>query len=252
MSYRSDLDALRARHDALESEVASRQHELLETRRMIDEVQRRARLPVLDNIRVAAPCSADWAAMSGDERVRACGACNKNVYNLSGMTREEAQALILEKEGRLCVRYYRRADGTILFNDCELGASRRRRRRLVATAAALLATTAAAGTAFRMTTPEMGGMEPGYVQGGLAEPAPEPTMGLVAMPPEVEMGKVAEEPAPEPVMGDISGEAQLQRQEQVRRAKLEAEQRAKLEAERRARALESARARGSRRGGDPR
>lgn len=170
MTYRSDLDALRSRHDALEGEVEARQRELSETRRMIDEVERRAHLPVLDNLRVAAPCTADWAQMEGDERVRACGACNKNVYNLSGMTREEAEALILEKEGRLCVRYYRRADGTILFGDCAVGVKRRRRRRVVAGAAALLAATGAVAYGVRAGSapaePEQ------HVMGGLSAVMP--------------------------------------------------------------------------------
>jgi hypothetical protein len=180
MTFRSDLDALRARHDALESEVAVKQKELLETRRMIDEVERRACLPVLDNIRVAAPCTADWSRMTGDERVRACGDCNKHVYNLSGMTREEAEALILEKEGRLCVRYYRRADGTILFDDCAIGAGRRRRRRgrVIAGAAVLLAATAVVGHgASRL-------MGAGHVMGEMTvTPSLELEMGVVAMPP---------------------------------------------------------------------
>src|SRR6267142_5668090 len=69
---------------------------------------------MLDRISIAAPCSADWDSMPGSDRVRHCGQCNKNVYNLSEMTRRQAEALIREKEGQLCARLYRRADGTIL------------------------------------------------------------------------------------------------------------------------------------------
>ncbi len=204
MTFRSDLDALRARHDALESEVATRQKELLETRRMIDEVQRRASLPVLDNIRVAAPCGADWSRMEGDERVRACGDCQKNVYNLSGMTREEAEALILEKEGRLCVRYYRRADGTILFGDCGIGAQRRRGRRVLAGVAALLTTTGVAA---------YGAFQGEHVMGAI-EPRPEMEMEMGKMvvepPPQLEMGLVAAEPDPAP---QLEGEVRPERVE---------------------------------------
>ena len=75
----------------------------------------------LDSIRVASPCSADWNAMPGDERVRFCGSCQKNVYDLSAMTRPEAQALIFATEGNLCAQFYRRADGTILTRDCPIG-----------------------------------------------------------------------------------------------------------------------------------
>jgi hypothetical protein len=95
------------------------------------------RLPiVLDEIRVATPCQADWDEMSGDERVRLCGQCQKNVYNLSAMTRVEAEALVRENEGRLCVRFFRRADGTLLTSDCPIGVERKRlRQRIRATLA---------------------------------------------------------------------------------------------------------------------
>ena len=75
----------------------------------------------LDNVRVAAPCPADWGRMTGDERVRFCAQCNLSVYNLSGMTRTEAEALLYKSEGRLCVRFYRRPDGTILTQQCPVG-----------------------------------------------------------------------------------------------------------------------------------
>jgi len=75
----------------------------------------------LDNIKVAAPCSAEWAKMSGDERVRHCALCRKNVYNLSDMSRTEAEALIRLKEGKVCVRFFQRADGTVLTSNCPVG-----------------------------------------------------------------------------------------------------------------------------------
>src|SRR5262245_18296403 len=118
MSYRDDLAALTARRAALETEVADKTRELARTTELLEEAQRRARLPVLDNIRVASPCNAEWETMIGDDRVRHCGACDKQVYNLSEMTRDEAQALIVAREGRLCIRYYQRKDGTILTADC--------------------------------------------------------------------------------------------------------------------------------------
>ena len=72
----------------------------------------------LDNLRVARPCSADWRAMTGTDRVRHCADCNLNVYNLSALSTAEARALVEETEGRRCVRFYRRADGTVLTRDC--------------------------------------------------------------------------------------------------------------------------------------
>jgi hypothetical protein len=65
--------------------------------------------------------------MKGDERTRFCTTCAKNVYNLSGMSRSEAQNLIRAKEGRLCARFYRRADGTIITDDCPVALRAMRR-----------------------------------------------------------------------------------------------------------------------------
>jgi hypothetical protein len=82
----------------------------------------------LDHISVAAPCSADWDGMVGSDRVRYCGQCKLNVYNLSEMSKREAEALIEETEGRLCVRFYKRADGTVLNRNCPVGLSALKRR----------------------------------------------------------------------------------------------------------------------------
>ena len=75
----------------------------------------------LKDVRIASPCSADWDKMYGDDRKRFCGDCKLNVYNLSGMTREEAEGLIMRAEGRLCVRFYKRRDGTVITQDCPVG-----------------------------------------------------------------------------------------------------------------------------------
>jgi hypothetical protein len=75
----------------------------------------------LNNIKIASPCSADWNEMMGNERKRFCGECKLNVFNLSGMSQREAESLLLNSEGRLCVRFYKRADGTILTKDCPVG-----------------------------------------------------------------------------------------------------------------------------------
>ncbi|HEY6309164.1 MAG TPA: carboxypeptidase-like regulatory domain-containing protein [Candidatus Angelobacter sp.] len=59
--------------------------------------------------------------MNGHDRVRHCAECKLNVYNLSDMTRAEADRLIANREGRLCIRFYRRSDGTIITRDCPRG-----------------------------------------------------------------------------------------------------------------------------------
>jgi hypothetical protein len=75
----------------------------------------------LDHVKVASPCPADWNQMTGNDQVRFCSQCNLNVYNLSGMTRDEAEHLLTSTEGRLCIRYYKRKDGTVITKDCPVG-----------------------------------------------------------------------------------------------------------------------------------
>jgi hypothetical protein len=73
----------------------------------------------LTDIRIASPCPADWEKMIGDERTRHCSKCNLNVYNLSAMTERQAMQLVAANEGqRLCLRLYRRTDGTVMTRDC--------------------------------------------------------------------------------------------------------------------------------------
>jgi hypothetical protein len=140
------------------------------------------RLPVLDNLRVAAPCSVAWASMPGDERVRACAECQQHVYNLTAMTRDQADALIRAKNGKLCVRYFQRADGTILLADCAVGVARRRRRRFVIAGAVV----SLAGAALYKLLPERPQpVAPAVVE--LLQPADvEPLPHFAAPPPHVE------------------------------------------------------------------
>lgn len=82
----------------------------------------------LSHVRIAAPCRADWERMRGNERVRFCGECSMNVYNLSNMSKKDAEALIMSAEGKLCVRFYNRGDGTILTKNCPVGLQAIKRR----------------------------------------------------------------------------------------------------------------------------
>jgi len=101
---------------------------------------------VLDHVRIAKPCSSSWADMTGDNRVRFCAQCKLNVYNLSDMTRGQAERLIHENQGRLCVQYYMRHDGTIITKDCPVGWQRMKQGllRLAYAFAAVVALTAVA------------------------------------------------------------------------------------------------------------
>jgi TonB family protein len=58
--------------------------------------------------------------MSGDEQARACQLCHLTVYNVSQMSRREAENFLRERipEQKLCLKIYRRQDGTIITDDC--------------------------------------------------------------------------------------------------------------------------------------
>ena len=135
----------------------------------------------LDAVDIQVPCHASWEEMKGDARVRFCGACKLNVYNLSEMARGEAEALVQKREGRLCVRFYRRPDGTVLTKDCRL-LLRARKRLAAAWAVGIAAVLALAAWVGFLKRPGLcASGPPPMVMGGI-QPAPKTLMGDVAAP----------------------------------------------------------------------
>ena len=162
----------------------------------------------LNNIKVASPCSADWNEMLGDARKRFCGECKLNVYNLSEMSKQDAEQLLIQSEGRLCVRFYQRNDGTVITQDCPVGwkAFKQRVSKVSAAVASLIigiVSSLGITTAINqsnsgkylsiLTTPT-----PIRLMGAIAPrstPTPKPTATPKASPsPRVIMGDVAEPP----------------------------------------------------------
>ena len=133
----------------------------------------------LTNLKIGSPCSANWDDMYGDDRERFCGDCKLNVYNLSGMTTYDAENLLRNSEGRLCVRYYKRADGTIITSDCPVGWARVKRRVTVAATAAfsLLITLVTSVFLVNFLTRKVPAIS---IIMPLTTPTPQPLMGAVA------------------------------------------------------------------------
>lgn len=153
----------------------------------------------LRGVTVASPCQADWNLMQGNEQVRFCGDCQLNVYNLSGMSREAVAALLLNTEGRLCVRFFQRSDGTIMTQDCPIGLRaihKRKITRLSKVAAVITLVTVmgsfCVGHAEKARTGATVSVskqkrEPRQILMGkpmIQLPSQEPTMGNVATPPK--------------------------------------------------------------------
>lgn len=146
----------------------------------------------LADIHIATPCPADWNRMGGNDRVRFCSQCMLHVYNLSGMTEREAETLINEREGHLCVRYYQRQDGTVLTSDCPVGMFSRGRRRVLALCGGLVAAVAGiVGVRFGPRQQVMGDVaEPPGTRETAGPPSyPPAIMGTPRLPPRI--GEVA-------------------------------------------------------------
>lgn len=74
--------------------------------------------PALDAIQLRYACPVAWETMVGDERRRHCQLCQLDVHDVSELTRDEAMRLIAERDGGVCLRFYRRPDGKVLTRDC--------------------------------------------------------------------------------------------------------------------------------------
>lgn len=164
MSYRDDVQALQDRKEALERQLAAIRAKQRETEKLSKEADEIAKelertyarintstatpkrsLPLLQRIYVASPCNVPWESMQGDEHVRHCANCDKDVFDLSSLTRDEAEKLLIEKKGKLCAQYYRRADGTVLTADCDVGVAKKKKARRKAAVVAGAFAAAAAG-----------------------------------------------------------------------------------------------------------
>lgn len=86
----------------------------------------------------ATPCSEPWRAMVGDDRIRRCSRCQRDVLELGGLRLDEVEALLAERGLPRCARFHRREDGTLLAEDCPVGRPRQLANRvLVAIAVAV-------------------------------------------------------------------------------------------------------------------
>jgi hypothetical protein len=173
-------------------------------------------LKVLQEVRIASPCTASWEAMTGDQQVRYCDHCQLHVHNLSAMSAPQAATLVEKTEGRLCVRYDAHADGTMLTEECGGGFRATRRRFLTRLAASVfgllgLRAFAAAGSNGSPAAPPrtlMGAPPPPpqHTMGKIAAPAarPQPRMGRAVAPVHPPAGATTGHVQPRALMGDVA------------------------------------------------
>jgi hypothetical protein len=71
----------------------------------------------LNTIGVKTPCDVPWAGMQGDGKVRFCSQCQRHVHNLSEMSADEAERLVCQAAGELCIRFSRDRNGGVVTLD---------------------------------------------------------------------------------------------------------------------------------------
>ena len=75
--------------------------------------------------RPATPCAWTWEETESKDKYRYCATCQTPVYNLAGMERPEAEALIFNRENRKKFTLYSRADGKFMTTDCPVQVKRK-------------------------------------------------------------------------------------------------------------------------------
>ena len=68
----------------------------------------------IDAIRISSPCKISWSSMKGNEQIRFCEQCGRNVHNLSAMNRRQVKKIMnLSSNERICVGFNMDKDGAI-------------------------------------------------------------------------------------------------------------------------------------------
>lgn len=86
----------------------------------------------LDVLRAAEPCRESWDRMDGDDQVRFCSSCEKNVYRAKALSTAALAELLEFHEGSDAVRFVFRADETTVRSEpptCETARAACERRR---------------------------------------------------------------------------------------------------------------------------
>lgn len=144
-------------------------------------------------IPILRPCSERWEDMEGDSRRRHCCACEREVYDLSAMTRGEAEPLLRRRRAgeEICVRYAIDRSGEVQFREAsQVPVALLRPARRIAVGAGLLGA-ALSGCASRVvtksTTPPLAVIRPVQAQAAPGQPA--------ECPPQRERQRAAQPPA---------------------------------------------------------
>jgi hypothetical protein len=176
----------------------------------------------LEDLTFTFRCQESWADMAGDSAVRHCASCDKQVTNLSALSRAQAQTLLQSAKGKICVRLYKTQDGRVItadsppvgqpvgrcgaFTPSMLRPRRRALWRRLSTGAAAAAVVLQPGSCESDTT-----------SGDIQEPTPSwPTGFDLDFIPMMGEPMIAPEPPPLPLMGAVAMPLEIAPEEPVR------------------------------------
>lgn len=155
-----------------------------------------------NDVRIAKPCPKNWNEMTGDDQSRFCSHCEKSVHNLAEMSAGDAEQLLCNTSGRVCIRMVNGPQGSFKTKQGWF------RRVALAGAATLTLVpltacgpTENSGMIGKVVEPDQTQPDPGYKSNatvGETVAEPSPRMGDM-VPPDVEQGEVA--PENTPIMG---------------------------------------------------
>ncbi len=144
MAHRSAREPLRERREVILNRLAALEiaddadDERAALLRALDEVRMSLEQitpprAVLQQLRLVRGCEVSWESMVGDARVRHCGACDREVFDLTAMDPDEVEAFVLSRRANLpCLRMHVRPDGRYQDGPCEPAQRRMLKRALFA------------------------------------------------------------------------------------------------------------------------
>jgi hypothetical protein len=165
------------------------------------------RLPLVDRLRVRAPCEVGWENMEDRGTHRHCTKCESTVHDVAAMTRAEVETLLEARERgeRVCLHLHvRRSDGAVLVADGFVerrSAGPRAPSRMVAAAMATATAMSACSTA---TSPPrdpqneiaIAPVAPAPIETAPPPPPVPPRAPEPALPPPPPLPQAVEEPVP--------------------------------------------------------
>lgn len=88
--------------------------------------------------RKASVCKSSWDNMVGTTQIRYCSQCKSFAYDFTGMSLEEADKLVFQREEKESPIFFRRKDGKLLTRDCPVGLAQFKKKIVSTIAAGLL------------------------------------------------------------------------------------------------------------------